>query len=509
MFTASRRFLIFDYLRVPYECVTDLRKLPVPDAREMTWAQLWPSAKGEGPSLIWPVFGSSGDHAGPPCVRFRVADLILHARLVADAFLERALTDSPDRWSRAEVLRADDGTVLGSVWRSASGGIVLPFDPDEVLSRFWSERYLDTPGTGSRGHARRMLLAAYYALRPLMPRALQITLRRAASHVQRRRSFPRWPVEESLHGFLDLVLEQASSLAGSAVPWIAPWPAGFDWALVLTHDVETEFGMHRIPVLRDIDERAGHRSSWNLVPGRYVVPDSLVAELSGRGLEVGVHGLRHDGRDLDPRELPHRMPEIRRWAERWEAAGFRSPATHRDWAVMSALPFQYDSSSPDSDPFEPQSGGCCSWLPFFNGPIVELPITMPQDHTLFVILGVRDGRSWIDKAEHIRSRGGMALLITHPDYVDAPSMVAAYEQLLAHFASDPGVWRPLPSEVAAWWRRRAASSLERAGSGWRVVGPAAGRAAVRFGSGSADESRWPADRHTFATQDAAEAKAQR
>jgi hypothetical protein len=52
---------------------------------------------------------------------------------------------------------------------------------------------------------------------------------------------------------------------------------------------------------------------------------------------------------------------------------------------MASLPFEYDSSYPDTDPFEPQPGGCCSWLPYFNGPLVELPITLPQDHTLFVI----------------------------------------------------------------------------------------------------------------------------
>jgi hypothetical protein len=193
---------------------------------------------------------------------------------------------------------------------------------------------------------------------------------------------------------------------------------------------------------------------------------------------------------------------MRRWAERWGAVGFRSPATQRDWTVISGLPFQYDSSSPDSDPFEPQGGGCCSWLPFFNGSVVELPITMPQDHTLFVILRARDGRPWIDKAEHIRARGGMALLITHPDYVEAGPVVLAYEQLLGHFASDPGVWRALPREVAAWWRRRAASSLEWTGASWRVVGPAAGEASVLLsgstavGEGSAPPTESPVQRRS-------------
>jgi hypothetical protein len=147
---------------------------------------------------------------------------------------------------------------------------------------------------------------------------------------------------------------------------------------------------------------------------------------------------------------------------------------------MSSLPFQYDSSYPDSDPFEPQPGGCCSWLPFFNEDLVELPITLPQDHTLFAILRAVDGSLWIDKSTQIRSRGGLALVLTHPDYVDYGPVTSAYEQLLNHFADDPDVWRALPSAAADWWRRRAASRVVRDGDAWRVAGPAAGDAAVMF-----------------------------
>ena len=103
--------------------------------------------------------------------------------------------------------------------------------------------------------------------------------------------------------------------------------------------------------------------------------------------EVGVHGLYHDGRDLESLEtLRERLPEMRAYAEHWGSVGFRSPATHRCWEWMPTLGFDYDSSYPDTDPFEPQGGGCCSLLPFFNEGLVELPITLPQDHTLFVIL---------------------------------------------------------------------------------------------------------------------------
>jgi hypothetical protein len=147
---------------------------------------------------------------------------------------------------------------------------------------------------------------------------------------------------------------------------------------------------------------------------------------------------------------------------------------------MRSLSFDYDSSSPDMDPFEPQNGGCCTWLPFFNGELVELPITLPQDHTLFVILDHPNETVWVAKAEFLRARGGMAMIDTHPDYLIDERIFQAYARFLDRFADDPAAWHALPREVSAWWRRRAASRLEHDGSTWRIVGPAALEGRVAF-----------------------------
>ena len=141
--------------------------------------------------------------------------------------------------------------------------------------------------------------------------------------------------------------------------------------------------------------------------------------------------------------------------------------------------FDYDSSYPDTDPFEPVAGGCCTWLPFFNGDLVELPITMPQDHTLFVILR-RDGRMWHEKADALRRRGGMALLITHPDYMLDDAHLAYYERFLRTYGDDTTAWWALPHEVATWWRRRAETSIVAGSHGWRTQGPAAAESSIRF-----------------------------
>ena len=73
-------------------------------------------------------------------------------------------------------------------------------------------------------------------------------------------------------------------------------------------------------------------------------------------------------------------------AERLGVEGFRSPATHRVNAWLADLPVSYDCTVPMSDPYEPQPGGCCSPWPFFIGSVVELPYTIPQDHTTFTLL---------------------------------------------------------------------------------------------------------------------------
>jgi peptidoglycan/xylan/chitin deacetylase (PgdA/CDA1 family) len=235
-----------------------------------------------------------------------------------------------------------------------------------------------------------------------------------------------------------------------------------------------------MPVLRDVERSLGFRSSWNLVPSGYAVDDALVEELRSDGFEVGVHGYRHDGRDFASlQEFRSRLPGIRRRAEEWNAEGFRAPSSLRVWDWMPELGFDYDSSYSDTAPFEPQPGGCCSLLPFFNRDLVELPITMPQDHTMFEILGEPDERLWREKGALVRERKGMALMLTHPDYA-TPDRVAAYARLLERYRDDETAWRALPAEVSSWWRDRAASGVEPDGRGWRVAGPAAARGRVAF-----------------------------
>jgi hypothetical protein len=138
---------------------------------------------------------------------------------------------------------------------------------------------------------------------------------------------------------------------------------------------------------------------------------------------------------------------------------------------MSDLPFRYDSSYPDTDPYEPIPGGCGSPWPFRIGPLVELPITMPQDHTLWEILQVGAGDIWREKADRLRRCGGLINIIVHPDYLSLPYQWREYEDFLAWLRAQRDIWIALPRDIATWWQNRQVQqrvSLSTHGVEWEV-----------------------------------------
>jgi hypothetical protein len=419
----------------------------------------------------------------PGC--YQLDGFTFFGHVAADATV-RAMLPQPGRgWHPAEHIRAADGRRVAAIWRDPDGNVFLPFDPGEVMRLYWSEGYREIGRSGVAALGRAAALRGYYLARPAIPRSVQLALRRLFTRVQAASSFPGWPIEDSLHDFYDWLFAVIAELAARPVPFLGLWPDGRSWALVLTHDVETAVGYSEMDLLRGPERARGYRSSWNFVGGRYQVDDETVRSLQDDGCEIGVHGLRHDGRDLAGRLIDERLPAMWEHARRWNAVGFRSPATHRGWELMHRLGFAYDSSYTDTDPYEPQPGGCCTYLPYLNRGTVELPITLPQDHTLFTILRHADAGLWLRKAGHIRNRGGMVLVLTHPDYAHDQRLANGYQALLDTFAADGTAWHALPREVAAWWRGRAASTITASGDAWRIDGPASGTGQVCFaGAGS-------------------------
>jgi peptidoglycan/xylan/chitin deacetylase (PgdA/CDA1 family) len=321
-------------------------------------------------------------------------------------------------------------------------------------------------------------LDAFYRVKRFLPRRVQIKGRRIFIRRQGLPDFPRWPVDTSVSRLLRfyaycLVLARGASQA--EFRWF--WPAPYRAALILTHDVETAEGMSLAVELADLEQTHGFRSSFNL-GGWYDVDAGVVRELTERGFEIGIHGLRHDRTLFSSRAaFDAQRPELASLALRFGADGFRSPSTYRVFDWLGELPVSYDGSIPHSDPFEPQPGGCCSLWPFFIGDVVELPYTLPQDYTLFTLLGHRSPTLWLEETERIVQECGLIHVLTHPDrgYLGDARNRDPYREFLVALAERDEIWKPLPRELADWWRLRdtAETDESQVGRGTVRIGEAA------------------------------------
>jgi hypothetical protein len=321
---------------------------------------------------------------------------------------------------------------------------------------YLEERYATRPRSARS-------LTLFYRLKPFIPRPIQLALRRArARRLVRRHAidghFPRWPIETLLVERQEAELQHRLRAGGDKrIALLGNWPAGHRFAYVLTHDVERAGGLAGIEPLLEIEARHGMVSAWFLVGNDYPVDPVLLDRLRETGCEVALHGLHHDGRLFESRHRFERaLPGIHRRLHEWGACGFRSPAAHRNADWMPELRCGYDSSFHDTDPFDAQPGGCCSILPYFLGDLVELPITLPHDFTLFELLRAPDITLWQEKAGWIAAHGGLVNVLVHPDYAQSPERLKHYDELLDFLADLPRGWHALPRDVAAWWRRRAA-----------------------------------------------------
>lgn len=296
---------------------------------------------------------------------------------------------------------------------------------------------------------------SYYRVRRFIPIFLRQILQRG-----RNKSFElpnEWYIpREFIRGL-------AQSLTNSDLEVIHPWPNGCQFSTVLSHDVETIDGLKNIDKMAKIEEKHGMRSSWNLVPHFYPIDEGIVKDLIQRGFEIGVHGYNHDGRLFESKRVfRKRSHAINQAAKRFSATGFRAPMVHRDLDLIDRhLKFEYDASCFDIDPLQAMPGGVGSIWPFvIRDSIVELPYTMPQDHTLFVSLGHTDTKVWQTKFDFLRRNGGMVLLLTHPDYMDSVRRLDLYDRFLGQLNEQEGVWNATPREVARWWKFRDSVAIQ-------------------------------------------------
>lgn len=304
-----------------------------------------------------------------------------------------------------------------------------------------------------------ILACVYFRLKPFIPRTMRWALRRVRIPGIIKRSASVWPIDES---------------AGARPPDWKGWPHGKQFALVFTHDVESDEGLGKVRNLAELETSHGFRSSFNFIPeGSYKDPVQIREWLEANGFEVGVHDLNHDGHLYESRASFNRKAEsINGYLGKWGAVGFRSGFMLRQLDWLHELNVLYDTSTFDTDPFEPQPEGSHTIFPFHvkppaggKGPgYVELSYTLPQDSTLFILLREKTPEIWKRKLDWIARHGGLALVNIHPDYIDfcggGNSSSCYPAALLGEFMEyirsehEGTFWNPLARDLAEWYRNQ-------------------------------------------------------
>ena len=296
-----------------------------------------------------------------------------------------------------------------------------------------------------------ILARAYYQVKPLMSRRLQIMLRSVVAKYKRYAFQSVWPIDPG---------------AGATPAGFSGWPDGRRFSVVLTHDVDTSRGVERCEQLMTLEQELGFRSSFNFVAHDYHLPADLRETLVARGFEVGVHGLEHNRKLYEsPETFAEHASKINGYLKEWGAVGFRSPCVYHNFEWLHRLDILYEASAFDTDPFEPQSDGLRTIFPVHQTKVpgreyVVLPYTLPQDFTMFILFREKDIRIWKEKLRWIADHGGMALLITHPDYMSFDGSTGLeeypcelYRELLTHIKTEyeGEYWHLLPQEMAYFW----------------------------------------------------------
>jgi hypothetical protein len=132
--------------------------------------------------------------------------------------------------------------------------------------------------------------------------------------------------------------------------------------------------------------------------------------------------------------------------------------------------YEYDSSMPSWEPLSPTSlkpHGIGSVFPFLISGLVEIPVSMPQDHQLIRVggLGVAEAvDQLLEVSRWIKKTRGACVLLVHPDYeFGQEGGCEEYLRLLRSFRSDPDCDIMTLGELARWWIYRHESCIDEAG----------------------------------------------
>ena len=267
-------------------------------------------------------------------------------------------------------------------------------------------------------------------------------------------------------------------------------------ALVRRYGITTTRARRRADACADMLARYGTAPVY-MVPGRVMARNApYLRSLSDRGVELGLHSYDH----IDLRCVAG--AEVRRQMTQAASAftdggvgfdGFRCPYLGYDEETARAIPEGLVSYSSNRaiwrDEVAADEGAATSVfrqlrrfydaepssaalaVPRAGPAYIEIPCAVPDDLQLFDGLRLdEDGvaRAWTRVLLGTHDRGEAFVVLFHPELLDrvGPALERVFSAALA---LRPAVWLARLSDIAGWWRERAAGSGRITESGGRLV----------------------------------------
>jgi hypothetical protein len=351
--------------------------------------------------------------------------------------------------------RLASGAVVPLAVQNAVGVVELAFDPDAAIDAL-TEKAAYTAG---RPVAARMPFSYRRVPAPVRNVIRNVITRRRAADLHS--GWPAWPREPSVEVLRAVYLAARRALDPDLEP-LPFWPDGSQFAIALTHDVDSAAGLERSRALAAMEAGRGLRACYYVVGLDYPLVPAAMADLHAAGAEVGLHGPHHDNRIAfhDPEVAASELDACAEAIDEHGMRGFRSPSMLRTPGLYELLAdrFVYDSSMPDTG-LLPARNGCATVFPLGTQPSV-LPLTLAPDGQLLGSGLSPDAvlEAWIAKAEWIADLGGVAVHLTHPEVgfsADGP-MRAAHERFLDWVVEREDAWCATPVEIVEHWRARTA-----------------------------------------------------
>jgi peptidoglycan/xylan/chitin deacetylase (PgdA/CDA1 family) len=211
---------------------------------------------------------------------------------------------------------------------------------------------------------------------------------------------------------------------------------------------------------------------------------ALLADISQCGVEIGIHGYIHN--DYRSLSAAKQFKQTEQAISIFQSTntpyqGFRNPYlgwTEESLAVFTALHFTYESNEAifhdviDLDLLPPLLRGgyekslllfqalpsnAYTLRPHFEGPLVRIPTSIPDDEMLFDRLRITEpgelGSIWSKVMQRVYDLGGVYTLNLHPER--AIPCKEALTTLLSYAYNRPfPVWLARLQDIAQWWKER-------------------------------------------------------